>query len=266
VSTHTNGTDPIPTATPSSNGRGPGDPLLSVIIPTYNERKNIAPLVESVLDVLGDTASEVLVVDDNSPDGTALVVERLAACDPRVRLVARAGKLGLASAVFAGAEAAKGEYICSMDADFSHDPEELSRMLKMACNGADVVIGSRFVPGSLFVGQPFARRLISGLFNGATRLALRLKPKDVLTGYVLCKRELITTMPTRYSARGFKFLMELLATRPGLSAAEWPIRFRERRHGRSKVGVREVKEFARLWGRLLWWQLGSARSNGHRPQ
>lgn len=254
-------TAPAPVTLPHTNGAGDLTPLLSVVIPTYNERSNIARLVESITEVLSSVSLEVVVVDDNSPDGTSRVVRELAALDPRIRLVARLGKFGLASAVFTGAEAAKGEYVCSMDADLSHDPEELPQMLAMAKDGADVVIGSRFVPGSMFVGQPLARRFISGLLNGVTRLALRLKPKDVLTGYVLCRRELITGMPTRYSARGFKFLAELLATRPGLRVAEWPIRFRERRHGRSKVGVREMKEFVKLCARLIWWQVRNARSS-----
>ncbi len=230
-------------------------PVLSVIVPTYNEEANIAHMAHSILDVMAARPTEVIVVDDNSPDGTAKVVQELATRDPRIRLVGRQAKLGLASAVFEGSRVARGEFICVMDADLSHDPEEIPQMLDLAQRGADVVIGSRFVPGSRFVDQPLSRRIISSVLNLVARLVLRLSPKDVLSGYVLCRRQLLISMPTHYSGRGFKFLLELLATAPKLHVEEWPIRFRERRHGKSKAGLREATEFAWLCARLFGWQM-----------
>ncbi|MEX2598328.1 MAG: polyprenol monophosphomannose synthase, partial [Dehalococcoidia bacterium] len=217
--------------------------LLSVIIPTFNEAGNITILVDSVLSILSSQRAEVLVVDDNSPDGTAEAVRSLSNQDHRVRLLSRPRKMGLASAVFFGADAAKGVYVCTMDADLSHDPEELPRMLALAEKGMDVVIGSRFIPGAAFVHQPPPRQLLSRAINASTRGLLRLKPTDVLTGYVLCKRSLITGMQTRYSGNGFKFLAELLATTPDLQVAEVPIRFHERRSGRSKASLHEAAQF-----------------------
>ena len=138
----------------------PTKPTLSVVIPTYNERDNIERLVGQLLEVCGPTATEVVVVDDGSPDGTAEAVEAIAAGDARVRLISRAGKQGLSSAVYAGAEAARGQYVCVMDADFSHDPEEVPQMLALAQQGYAVVIGSRYVKGSAFIDQPLVRRAI----------------------------------------------------------------------------------------------------------
>ena len=121
--------------------------LFSVIVPTYNERENVAVLVPRIVRALDGVPCEVIVVDDASPDGTADAVLALAAEGYPVRLVRRAAKLGLSSAVFAGAEAAAGRYVAVMDGDLSHDPTDLPPMLALAREGADVVIGSRFRAG-----------------------------------------------------------------------------------------------------------------------
>jgi dolichol-phosphate mannosyltransferase len=238
------------------SGRMTTAPLLSVIVPTYNERENLETLVPLLQDILRDTSVEILVVDDSSPDGTGLLVQALAAKDRRVRLVKREGKGGLSGAVFAGVEQAKGTYVCVMDADLSHDPEEIPSMLRLAQEqNADMVIGSRYVKGSSFVGQPLIRQMISVVLNNGVRLFLWLRPRDVLTGYVLCKREVIAEMSTRYSTRGFKFLLEVLATQRKLKVREWPIVFHDRRKGYSKATIREVFELARLCARLLLWRV-----------
>ena len=222
-----------------------------MVIPTYNERENIAGLVAAVLDIAGTTPTEVVVVDDASPDGTADVVEALAASDARVKLHLRSGKLGLSGAVFAGVDLAHGEYVCVMDADLSHDPEEIPQMLALAQGGCDIVIGSRFAPGGSLGGQPLDRRAISIVTNLLVRLALGLRTRDVLTGYVLCRREAIAQMPTHYSANGFKFLLELLSTRRELRVCEWPIVFQDRAGGQSKASAKEALDLARLCMHLL---------------
>lgn len=228
----------------------PRPPLISVLLPTYNERENIAELPPAILDILWNTPCEVIVVDDASADGTADAVREMAAADPRVRLLERSGRRGLAGAVFAGAREARGRFIAVMDADWSHDPEELPDMLARALDGYDVVIGSRYVEGSAFLGQPFLRRLISRLFNAASRTLLLLPYNDVLTGYAVCRRELLAEPLTRHSSPGFKWLLELLATRRGLSVYEWPIVFHDRRAGFSKAGVREALRLGALCVRL----------------
>ena len=243
---------------PGSNGAGPGTPVLSVIVPTYNERETIAPLIGYVLEVLGETPAEVVVVDDASPDGTGAVVETLGRDDSRVRLLSRPSKRGLASAVFDGAAQAHGEYVCVMDADMSHDPEELPGMLAAAGAGADVVVGSRYVPGGSVVDWPLGRRLVSTAANVGARTLLMLRAHDVLSGFVVCRRALLAEMPTHYSAGGFKFLVELLATRRDLQVAEVPITFRDRKNGRSKASAREGLELGVLCLRLLAWQVWRA--------
>ena len=179
------------------------DPVLSVIVPPYSERENIARLAGAIIEAVGDTPVEILVVDDNSPDGTAAMVAELAATDARVHVVSRERKQGLSSAVFAGVSASSGAYICIMDADFSHDPEEIPSMLAKAQAGYDVVVGSRYARGAVFVGQPLTRRVISYALNLGARLVLQIGTRDVLTGYALVRRDVLATVPTRFSAGGF---------------------------------------------------------------
>ena len=229
-------------------------PVLSVVVPTYDEAKNIHALVSGVLAAAGDAPAEVIVVDDASPDGTARIVAAMTASDSRVRLMERPAKQGLASAVFAGAAASDAEYICVMDADFSHDPEEIPEMLAKAREGYDVVVGSRYATGAVFVDQVLWRRLSSRGLNLGARLLLGIGTRDVLTGFALCRREALTSMPTHYSSPGFKWLVELLATQRGLRVHEWPIRFQERKAGASKAGLGEVIAFGTLCGRLALWR------------
>jgi dolichol-phosphate mannosyltransferase len=227
-------------------------PVLTVVVPTYNERGNIKPLAAAIFEALGDTPAEVLVVDDASPDGTGDAAAELARDDPRVRLIRRERKQGLAGAVFAGADEARGGYVCVMDADLSHDPAHLPGMLAKAEEGYDVVIGSRFAPGAGLGRQPLPRRVASVLANGWARAVLRLPQRDVLTGYVLCRRELLTGLRPRHSAGGFKWLMEMLASNRDARTFEWPIVFRTRRSGSSKANVREVIAFFALSLRLAF--------------
>ncbi len=229
---------------------------LSVIIPTYNERDNIRTLVSSICAAITPFAPfEIIVVDDNSPDKTGEVVIEMNHQDSRVHLLPRPSKQGLAGAVFAGVRMAQGEYVAVLDADLSHDPFELRNMLTEATVESDIVIGSRFLEGSHFVDQPFARRILSRILNFGVRSFLRLETKDVLTGYVLCRRECISNMPTHYSEKGFKWLVELLATQPNKKVYEFPVVFRERRFGSSKATVSEAFSLVALCLKLKWWQI-----------
>lgn len=230
---------------------GAQQPTVSVLIPTFNERENIEVLVPRVLAALEPTPCEVFVVDDGSPDGTAGAVHAISEQDPRVVLVSRPGKMGLSSAVFEGAARASGRYVCVMDADLSHDPEELPGMLERAESGCDIVVGSRFAAGGRILDVPLSRRVVSVAANLFSRAVLRIWCSDVLTGYVLCDRQLLLSVPTRYSARGFKFLLELLATQRGARVCEWPIVFRNRRVGASKASLREGTALAALCLQLV---------------
>lgn len=233
-----------------------GQPLLlSVVVPTYNERETLPALVAAVLRAVGETPMELIVVDDASPDGTAQAAAEIASSDPRVRVIERSGKRGLGSAVFEGAARARGEWVCVMDADLSHDPEEIPGMLAKAEEGYDLVVGSRYVPGGAIIGKHPARQAASWLLNSAARHTLQIGTRDVLTGFALCRRELLTTAPTHYAAGGFKWLLELLATQRSVRVCEWPIVFRERQRGTSKAGLGEVGAFAVLCGRLIAWRI-----------
>ncbi len=227
---------------------------LSIVIPTYNERSSIQRLIRDVATVIGPTPVEIIVVDDASPDGTGDVVNETSVSDSRVRLVQRHHKAGLASAVFEGAAQASGEFICVMDGDLSHDPEEVPDMLAKAQQGYDVVVGSRYARGAAYLGQPWRRQAVSYAMNVGARLVLRLRTRDVLTGYAVVRRSVLMSTPTRYSAPGFKWLIEVLATNPRLRVYEWPIVFRERRAGESKAGVREAVTFAVLCAKLFAWK------------
>ncbi|MCE2470005.1 MAG: glycosyltransferase [Dehalococcoidia bacterium] len=224
-------------------------------MPTYNERENLAVLVPRILGALHGVACEVIVVDDASPDGTADAVRELARAEGRVRLLEREGKLGLSSAAFAGAEAAKGGYVCVMDGDLSHDPMELPQMLALAQEGAHVVVGSRFARGGMLVNVSVFRRVVSVITNFLARTLNGLRARDVLSGFVLCERRVLAEAPTRYSARGFKFLLEVLATQRELTVREWPIAFRDRWKGSSKATLREGYELATLCARLTAWRV-----------
>lgn len=222
------------------------EPLLTVVIPTYNERENIAPLLARVHSALQDIDYEVLFVDDNSPDGTADVIAEEASKDPRVRLLLRKGKRGLASAIFDGMAQARGKYVAVMDADLQHPPELLPAMLKEAeRREVDIVVASRYVKGGGVRGWNPVRRLISW---GATVIARLLVPEvrrttDPMSGFFLVRRNSISLSDV--DPVGFKALMELMFRNPKAKVFDMPYVFSERLAGRSKMGTKTVLEF--LW-------------------
>lgn len=232
---------------------------LSIIIPTYNERDSIRVLVAALLTEASAIPLEIIVVDDDSPDRTAEVVIDMNHQDSRVHLLPRPSKQGLAGAVFAGVRMARGEFIAVLDADFSHDPAELPGMLVRAYLGSDIIIGSRFLAESNFAGQPLLRTVLSRVLNFGVKVLLRLRTQDVLTGYVLCRRECLDKMPTHYSAKGFKWLVELLVTQPHYKVHEIPIVFKERKHGVSKATPSEILSLVVLCTKLRWWQIRHGR-------
>jgi len=214
-----------------------------VIVPTYNERENIEPLLRDIL--AQGAAIEALVVDDNSPDGTARTVARLKADEPRIHLLRRRGKLGLGTAHLAGYRwALERDYerIITMDADFSHPPGRIPAMLE-ASLASDVVIGSRYCPGGGHADWPFHRLALSSISNLVARSALRLKPADC-TGAFRCFRRsaLEQTALDNIVSTGYSFQEEMLwfCCGRGLRIAEVPITFADRRGGASKMSLREI--------------------------
>jgi dolichol-phosphate mannosyltransferase len=217
-----------------------------VVLPTYNERENIQSLLRAVRTTLPD--ADVLVVDDDSPDGTAELAERSAIELGRIEVVRRPGKQGLGSAYRHGFDRALNrgyDVVVSMDADFSHHPDVLPDLIRLIDAGADAVIGSRYVPGGATVDWPLHRRLLSRWGNRYTSFVLRLQVRDCTSGYRAYRSEALKEIdPGSTSAEGYAFLTELVRrlVRNGRRVMETPIVFRDRRHGTSKMSGRIVVE------------------------
>jgi dolichol-phosphate mannosyltransferase len=225
-----------------------------VIVPTFNERDNILRVVASLLKAT--TEADVLVVDDSSPDGTQEVVAKLAASNERVHLLVRSHKLGLGSAYIAGFGwgADRGyEILCEMDADGSHDPAQIPRLVAALKDG-DLVIGSRYVHGGGVTNWSLARRLLSRGANAYVRLWLRLGVKDATSGFRACRTETVQAIgiPTvRSEGYGFQIEMTRRVVRSGRRVIEVPITFVERAGGESKMSPRIVLEAlinVTVWG------------------
>jgi glycosyltransferase involved in cell wall biosynthesis len=215
-----------------------------VVLPTYNEAENITELVSQILGLPAD--AHVLVVDDNSPDGTGALADRLAQAHPdRVRVIHRAEKLGLGTAYISGFRRAfelGAERILTMDADFSHPPRYIPALLSGAAS-ADVVIGSRYVPEGGIEAMSGPRRLLSRCANLAAHLALNLKARDVTSGFRLYRRAVLESIPLDLIfSSGYSFLIEMLflVEARGWRVAEVPFIYYDRRLGRSKISRNEI--------------------------
>jgi dolichol-phosphate mannosyltransferase len=220
-----------------------------LILPTYNEADNIEPLVRAVLPQLESTGLEhtVLVVDDSSPDGTGEIADRLAEELEQVRVLHRPLKQGLGRAYLAGFEAALSdgaELILEMDSDFSHDPADLPRLIA-ASGTADLVLGSRYVPGGGVEDWGIVRRLLSRGGSTYARLLLGVPVHDLTGGFKCFQRRVLETIDLDgVHADGYGFQIELTyrALQAGFAVTEVPITFRERRVGRSKMTARIALE------------------------
>lgn len=217
-----------------------------VIIPTYNERENVGRIVPRVLEK--DPAFHVLVVDDNSPDGTGEVADELAADEPRLHVLHRAGKEGLGKAYIAGFRwglEREYELLVEMDADFSHHPDNLPEMVEMA-QDFDVVVGSRYVDGRVtVVNWPMSRLLISFFGSWYARTITGLPLRDATGGFNCWRREVLESLDlSRIQSNGYAFQIELKfrAWRKGFRLVEVPIVFTERDTGESKMSKKIVRE------------------------
>jgi dolichol-phosphate mannosyltransferase len=232
-------------------------PRALVVVPTYNERENLPELVERLM---RHAAVRVLVVDDHSPDGTGEVADRLSAAFPgRVGVLHRVSARAYGRSCLDGLRAAIREpvdLVCLMDADLSHDPDELPRLLAAAA-GADIVIGSRYVPGGRVVNWPLHRRLLSRVANLYIRLVARLDARDCTSGFRCWRRDALARLPFDLIASdGYAFLVETLfrTAYAGCRVAEVPITFVERRQGQSKLSAAVLVESA-----FTPWRLAAAR-------
>ena len=229
-----------------------------VIVPTYNERDNLNALVAGLMRIDG---LKLVIVDDNSPDGTGDEADRLAAASGgRVSTLRRAGVRGLGRSYIDGMSAvlrSDATHICQMDADFSHDPAELPRLLEAGAT-ADLVIGSRYIPGGRLHNWPARRVLLSRFANWYVRGITRLPVHDCTSGFRCWTRELLARLPLdRILSDGYAFLVEMAweARAAGGRIVEVPITFVERRQGQSKMSGRVICESV-----LLPWRLAARPS------
>lgn len=225
-----------------------------VVIPTYNERDNIAGVVGALLALPADLG--VLVVDDNSPDGTGGIVDEIAAREPRVHVMHRAGKLGLGTAYIAGFKWAlastDARYVFEMDADFSHDPAAVPRFLDRI-RDADLVIGSRYVEGVTVVNWPLSRLILSVSANIYTRIVTGMPLHDATGGFKCFRREVLAALPLdRIRSDGYSFQIEMNfhAWKRGFRIVEMPIVFTDRLVGASKMSRRIIWEAV-----IMVWKL-----------
>jgi dolichol-phosphate mannosyltransferase len=230
-----------------------------VVIPTYNEADNIREIVDRVRRAVPE--AEILVVDDASPDGTGALAAAIATADPHAHVLHRAGKQGLGAAYVAGFGWAREhgyDVVVEMDADGSHAPEELPRLLS-ALSTADAVLGSRWVPGGRVVNWPWRRMLLSRGGNLYTRLALRMPVRDATGGYRAYRMPVLDKIDLdSVASQGYCFQVDLAwrAHRHRLRVVEVPITFTERQRGQSKMSPAIVREA--LW-RVTLWGLRSRR-------
>ncbi len=210
-----------------------------VCIPTYNERDNLRPIVEAVL--AADPRVDILVVDDNSPDGTGALADELAAQQKRVKVLHREKKEGLGRAYLAAfrwALDAGYSYVLEMDADFSHDPRYLPRLLDEAQAGADLIIGSRYVEGGGTVNWGVGRQLVSRGGSLYARSILGVKVRDLTAGFKCFNRRVLESIPLaeiRSSGYGFQIELTYRTLQKGFTVREIPIVFEDRRVGQSKM-------------------------------
>jgi dolichol-phosphate mannosyltransferase len=234
---------PLPVTSPR-----PSSPRTLVSVATYNEIENLPALVEAIWEVAPQ--ADILVIDDNSPDGTGRWCDEKAAAEKRFHCVHRSGKLGLGTAIVAALEYGRAhsyDYVLNMDADFSHHPRYIPAMLE-AMDDADVVIGSRYCPGGGTKDWPFKRRFMSWAVNTYARWLLGLKPKDTSGGYRCYRVSLLEKVDlSQIKSRGYSFQEEILWRLKGVGArfAEKPILFADRERGQSKINKQEA--LSALW-------------------
>ena len=228
-----------------------------VIVPTYNERENVAKIVDAIL--AQDTRLNVLVVDDGSPDGTGAIADEIAAQNPRVHALHRPRKMGLGTAYIAGFRWALErdfEFVFEMDADFSHPPRHLAEFL-VAIETADVILGSRYLDGRVTViNWPMPRLLLSYCANVYARLVTGFSRWDLTGGFKCWRRKVLAAIDldaVRSNGYAFQIEMSVRAWRKGFTIREIPIVFTDRTEGSSKMSKSIVREAVWMVWRLRWW-------------
>ncbi len=236
---------------PSDSGTTAHGYELTVVVPTFNEHDNVAPLIARLRAVLGGIAWQAIFVDDHSPDGTAEAVKAIARTDPRIQCLHRVGRRGLAGAVIEGAMASAAPFVAVIDGDLQHDESILPQMLERLKSGeAELVIGSRYLDLDETVeGLSPIRRKVSLAARGMAAAVLRTPVTDPVSGFFMIRRERVMAVAPRLSIEGFKILFDLIISQPGpIAIAELPYRFKARTDGASKFDMRAALDYAALVG------------------
>lgn len=234
---------------PSPDSADSARPLeLSIVVPTFNERENILPLLERLRSVLRGTVFEVVFVDDDSPDGTAQLIREIGLTEPRVRVIQRIGRRGLASAGLEGMLSSSAPYLAMMDADLQHDETILPAMLdKIRAGQYDLVIGSRNIQGGGMGEFTRERVMLSQWGRRVSKLVSKHELSDPMSGYFILTRPFFDEVVRRTTGVGFKILLDLIASAPRpVRFAELPYRFQTRLRGESKLDVNVAVEYLYL--------------------
>jgi dolichol-phosphate mannosyltransferase len=237
-----------PTLVPQAASATRPAPELSVVVPTFKERDNVPLLVGKLARTLAGIDWEVIFVDDNSPDGTAVAARAIGATDDRVRCIRRIGRRGLAGACIEGMLASQARYVAVMDADLQHDERLLTGMLEKLRSDTDLAVASRYVAGGSAAGLSSAgREHASRLSTTLAQRLLGVTLSDPMSGFFMIRRERFEELAPRLTTQGFKILLDIAATARGsLRIAELPFVFAERQHGESKLDIRVVLDFVAL--------------------
>jgi dolichol-phosphate mannosyltransferase len=236
---------------PSYSTRDPSlsSPILTIVIPTFNESINVPIIIERVASVLREVDWEIVFVDDDSPDETSAIAKRLGALDRRVRCIRRVGRRGLAGACIEGALSSQARFIAVMDADLQHDEHLLPQMLELLMEQqADLVIASRYVVGGKAAGLSTSRQSISRMGARWAQNLTGISVQDPMSGFFMLRRDHLEAIAPELSNEGFKILFDILVTsgRGQLKIVELPYAFRARLHGASKFDARNALEFIAL--------------------
>jgi dolichol-phosphate mannosyltransferase len=221
---------------------------LTVVVPSFNEIDNVEPLIERLHAALDGIEWEVIYVDDDSPDGTAVKVRELAQTDRRVRCIQRIGRRGLSTAVIEGMLASSAPYLAVIDADLQHDEKLLPRMLAtLKSDGLDIVVGSRYVAGGAIGDWDKGRAVMSSIATRLARLVVAAEIADPMSGFFMLRRRAFERTARRLSGNGFKILLDLFASAPTpYRFRELPYVFGQRIHGESKLDSLVIWEYLML--------------------
>ncbi len=221
----------------------PSAPLLSVITPTYNEVDNLPILVAELHEALAEVPHEIIVADDDSPDGTWRVAEEMARTDPALRVMRRFHDKGLSAAVLDGMSVARGRYLAVIDADLQHDPAVLPTMLAELEAGADVCVGSRSTEGGGYGDWSASRRFVSWVATLIARVLLRVPVTDPMSGFFMITEAAYARTAPTINPRGFKILLEFVGRTRDLEVTEVGYTFRNREHGETKLNGSVIRSY-----------------------